>query len=193
MWGKNVCTCRGCAPCRSEALEALKDHITNTGAHVAGSRRPASGSGVAYAVRDCKAKMPLGGVTLNLLGGDLLTSFFQEMITENMQSGMYPTVLTEIEATELRTYGQSLEFYFEVSLSLFSIEAKLQRAPRIHSPVLRRRYLTAQHYVCAAYFRPIDTLENQIFLRLIMDTFGTDYVVSDRMNAAHDSVPFCFQ
>ena len=59
-----------------------------------------------------------------------------------------------------------------------------------HSHVLRRRYLTAQHYVCAAYFRPIDTLENQIFLRLIMDTFGTDYVVSDRMNSAHDSVRF---
>ena len=137
--------------------------------------------------------MPLGGITLNLLGGDLLTSFFQEMLAENMQSGMYPTVMTEIEATELKTYGQSLEFYFEVSLSLFSIEVKLQRAPLTHSPVLRRRYLTAQHYVCAAYFRPIDTLENQIFLRLIMDTFGTDYVVSDRMNAAHDSVPFCFQ
>ena len=57
--------------------------------------------------------MPLGGITLNLLSGDLLTSYFQEMIAENMQAGMYPTVLTEIEATELPTFGQSLEFYFE--------------------------------------------------------------------------------
>ena len=80
--------------------------------------------------------MPLGGITLNMLGGDLLTSFFQEMIQENMQSGMYPTVMTEIEATELKTYGQSLEFYFEVSLSLFSIEATVPRAPLAHSPVL---------------------------------------------------------
>ena len=80
--------------------------------------------------------MPLGGITLNLLGGDLLTSFFQEMLAENMQSGMYPTVLTEIEATELRSYGQSLEFNFEISLSLFSIKATLQRAPLTHSAVL---------------------------------------------------------
>ena len=100
--------------------------------------------------------MPNGGIVLNLIYGDLLVTFFEEMLAENMLSGTYPVVLTEIEATELGTFGQ---------------------------------YLTAQHYITAAYFRPIDSLENQIFLRLVMDVFGTDYVVSDRMNAAHDSVP----